>query len=75
MYVSQHIRLPSQKLFVTLQSKYHMRNDQEYHNEITVKTANKNIGSSNVVAKRKGFGPPRIATLEFYFLANGEKRG
>ena len=52
-----------------------MRNDQEYHNEITVKTANKNIGSSNVVAKRKGFGPPRIATLEFYFLANGEKRG
>lgn len=73
MYVSQHIRLPSQKLFVTLQSKYHMRNDQEYHNEITVKTVNKNIGSSNVVAKRHWSASHSYAGV--LLLANGEKRG
>lgn len=35
--VFRHKLLPPQKLLVTLQSKHRMRNDQEYHNDITAK--------------------------------------
>lgn len=41
-----------------------MRNDQKYNNDITANAVNKNIGNSNV--SLKGFGRPRIATLEFF---------